>query len=550
MMKRCLFTLLLIVDVACLFCYGQDSEISIERAESFSRMAEFYYTANNYDKAIEYESQALRIQDSIFGNNSIQYASSAQNIAKYYYSRGNEKDDVNSRSDFNSATRYLTIAINTIKNTLLDGFFGTDSQSKYQIWQGVNNLFDSMFPSYVVRYPNDSTISCLYNTVLFSKGITWRNESILYANWKDIQSNLQDDEIAIEFISPVTPDNENVCFYALSLKKDYEAPHITGLFDIWQLQDSLNSCSSKEGKDLKLGRMVWGTMSKELVNSQKIFFSPTHVLHNIAIEYSPINNHEFYFDNYEFYRLSSTLELTKAKNPRRYQKAVLYGGLDYGTYPTENRADGSRSGLDPLYNTQSEIQNISDILKEKKVECVLYSGVRGNESSFKNLSKQGIDILHIATHGKWETVGIPHNQDQALLGSYLALSGANYLNGKDDSDGVITAYEISNIDFNHTGLVVLSACESALGEYGFDDGLIGLQRGFKIAGANTILMSIDKVDDEATRILMVEFYRNLMSGKTKHQSLKDAQKYLRSVDDGKYNDPKYWASFIMLDGLN
>ena len=89
-----------------------------------------------------------------------------------------------------------------------------------------------------------------------------------------------------------------------------------------------------------------------------------------------------------------------------------------------------------------------------------------------------------------------------------------------------------------------------MGEYGIDDSIMGLQRGFKIAGANTILMSIDKVDDEATKILMVEFYRNLMRGNTKHQSLKDAQKHLRQVENGKYDKPEYWASFIMLDGLN
>ena len=81
-------------------------------------------------------------------------------------------------------------------------------------------------------------------------------------------------------------------------------------------------------------------------------------------------------------------------------------------------------------------------------------------------------------------------------------------------------------------------------------GVYGLQRGFKKGGAKTILMSLDKVDDEATQILMVEFYRNLMGGKTKLQSLKDAQKHLRQVENGKYDDPKYWASFIMLDGLN
>ena len=115
---------------------------------------------------------------------------------------------------------------------------------------------------------------------------------------------------------------------------------------------------------------------------------------------------------------------------------------------------------------------------------------------------------------------------------------------------MVTALDISIMNFKELDLVCLSACESALGTLSDDDGILGLQRGFKKAGANTILMSLDKVDDEATKILMVEFYKNLMNGKTKHQSLKDAQKHLRHVDNGKYDKPEYWASFIMLDGLN
>lgn len=117
------------------------------------------------------------------------------------------------------------------------------------------------------------------------------------------------------------------------------------------------------------------------------------------------------------------------------------------------------------------------------------------------------------------------------------------------NDGILTASEISQLDFHGLDLVVLSACETGLGQLEFG-GVFGLQRGFKKAGANTILMSVDKVDDEATRILMVEFYRNLMNRETKLQSLKNALGYLRQVDNGKYNKPEYWASFIMLDGLN
>ena len=139
--------------------------------------------------------------------------------------------------------------------------------------------------------------------------------------------------------------------------------------------------------------------------------------------------------------------------------------------------------------------------------------------------------------------------------SGLLLSGANNawigkLPPTNIEDGILTAEEISLLDLAHTKIAVLSACDTGLGEVDDIDGVYGLQRGFKMAGVETLVMSLWKIPDDATRILMVEFYKNLMSGKSKHQSLKDAQKYLREVDNGKYDDPKYWAAFIMLDGLN
>lgn len=185
--------------------------------------------------------------------------------------------------------------------------------------------------------------------------------------------------------------------------------------------------------------------------------------------------------------------------------------------------------------------------------------------------------MHIATHGfyftkteakesqfarlemKLMTEGIQKTgrfvEDKPMTRSGLLFSGCNRAFRheqipEDEEDGILTAQEISTLDMRGLDLVVLSACQTALGDVISGEGVFGLQRGFKKAGANTILMSIDKVDDDATRILMVEFYRNLMNGKTKHQSLKDAQKHLRQVNNGKYDKPEYWASFIMLDGLN
>ena len=101
------------------------------------------------------------------------------------------------------------------------------------------------------------------------------------------------------------------------------------------------------------------------------------------------------------------------------------------------------------------------------------------------------------------------------------------------------------MNLGNVDMVVMSACQSGLGET-FGEGVFGLQRGFKLAGANTLLMSLWKVDDEATRILMTEFYHYFLSGKSKCESLYLAQQHLRST----HPEPEYWAAFILLDGLN
>lgn len=115
-------------------------------------------------------------------------------------------------------------------------------------------------------------------------------------------------------------------------------------------------------------------------------------------------------------------------------------------------------------------------------------------------------------------------------------------------DGILTAKEIARLDLSKVDLIVLSACETGLGDIS-GEGVFGLQRGLKKAGVKSLLMSLWKVDDEATQILMSEFYKNIISGKTKVEAFKEAQVYLRSTQGGKFNNAKYWAAFILLDAL-
>ena len=404
-------------------------------------------------------------------------------------------------------------------------------------------------------------------------------------SWTDIQKKLNDDDIAIEFIT-CRPDSVNQLNAALLLKKDYLCPKFVTLIDASQIKKFY-----LEGQSDSLFYNIWNPILEELKGVKNIYFSPSGEFHNIPIEHLPNKDGQYMHEQYNIYRLSSTQELLNPAKKHTNKDVVLYGGLNYNCdLPLVAKNDdlnispstidrglrdslSNRSGFEPLPNTRIEISEISSILKQSKIHSVAFMGDDGNEDSFKKLSGRPIDIIHLSTHGLYvkEFDDKDHRSlysrllnkdeeqetsliDRPLLRSFLVMAGGNQLpNHKfvpdDCEDGILTAQEISRLDFHGLDLVVLSACQTGLGDVD-SEGVWGLQRGFKKAGANTILMSLDKVDDEATRILMVEFYRNLMNGKTKHQSLKDAQKHLRGVENGKYNAPKYWASFIMLDGLN
>ena len=117
-------------------------------------------------------------------------------------------------------------------------------------------------------------------------------------------------------------------------------------------------------------------------------------------------------------------------------------------------------------------------------------------------------------------------------------------------DGVLTAREIAHLDLTSLDMVVLSACETGLGEVQ-GEGVFGLQRGFKKAGAQSLLMSLWSVDDEATQRLMQAFYdAHYRRHLSKRASLNEAQRQLRTYGGGRFNHPRFWAAFVLLDALD
>ena len=396
--------------------------------------------------------------------------------------------------------------------------------------------------------------------------------------WKDIQNHLHSEDVAIEFLSfPV--NNDSIVYTALLLRKGSESPKMITLFEEKQLTgfpDSLHY-QSKEMTDL-----VWKPLQAELEGIKNIYFSPSGALYNIGIEYLPG------MENYNIYRLSSTRELVTDLKTGTKKRAVLYGGLKYDAEFDKSVTDrslamldeafierpnvrgmGLRGGKEYLKHTKEEVDIIGKELNNANWVCVLDTAAMGTEESFKALSGKNVGCLHISTHGfyynkedadnaRYKFMLIDNNmisaEDKALTRSGLVMSRANHiLEDKvlpdNVEDGILTAKEIADVDLRGLDLVVLSACQTGLGDIAQGEGVFGLQRGFKKAGAKSILMSLWEVDDKATQILMTQFYKNLLSGQSKRQSLLAAQEYLRKVEDGKYDEPKYWAAFILLDGI-
>jgi CHAT domain-containing protein len=137
-------------------------------------------------------------------------------------------------------------------------------------------------------------------------------------------------------------------------------------------------------------------------------------------------------------------------------------------------------------------------------------------------------------------------KQEFLFHSGLVLTGANKSlaagSTSFQNDGIVTAFEVMNLDLSQTQLVVLSACETGLGKIENGEGVFGLQRSFMQAGARNVLISLWKVDDEATRDLMIKFYQYLAKGESLHNSLKKAQ-----ADQSRLlKDPSLWGGFVLV----
>ena len=427
-----------------------------------------------------------------------------------------------------------TAIIRERRKLILQNFDALSVEEKARLWKGKSDIFRTQMQASLLS-TNPSRGSILYNdNALFSKGLLLTvssnpdYKSILKTSWKDIQNKLKRKELAIEFIAVenLLEDPDSTDYIALVISKMMKEPM---LIKLCKASDLMVSNIQQETSQKEIFKQIWSKIGNITDDIKTIYFSTDGIL--------SIFPHEAIIQKYckniiNLYRLTSTRELVIKHRKIKSRQSVLYGGLKY---------DISLHPMNSLTYTEDEINIVKDFLSSQRQSCVLFKGTTGTCATLNELNQREFSFLHIATHGYFDDDTT--NMENAMSHCGLVMS-----------DRRITAEEISNIQSNGIKMVVLSACNSGLGEFTNGDGVFGLQRAFKLAGAQTILMTLWNIDDAFTLLFMKKYYYKIINGNSFQKALLDTQEELRNYHvpgyGYPYNNEKYWAGFVLLDAIN
>ena len=375
-------------------------------------------------------------------------------------------------------------------------------------------------------------------------------------DWKAIQAKLKEREAAIEIIRiKKNIRNDSIWYAALITKPGLTNPELVILENGKALESRYislykNSIRFKR-QDNQSFNAFWKPINDHLANTEKIYVSSDGVFNklNISTLYDTESG-KYVLEEIVVHNMTNTIDMLEDLSSFEIDETFsfnLIGNPDF----TKKSADDFE--ISQLPGTRIEVETIDSLASARNISPVMLLEGGASEENIKMIESP--DILHIATHGFF----LPDNtasddmyslENNPLMRSGLLLTGSqgsyrgdyiSFEGSLDSEDGILTAYEAMNLDLSGSELVVLSACETGLGEVKNGEGVYGLQRAFIIAGAKSILISLWKVDDTSTKELMILFYQNILNGIDKFEALNLAQKELRE----KYKMPYYWGAFVL-----
>jgi len=379
----------------------------------------------------------------------------------------------------------------------------------------------------------------------------------------DIQQVLKDNEAAVEIFRiryyDKTFSEDSVLYAALILKKNASNPEKVILPNGTGLETTYAGYYRKAIKskleDEESFIAYWKPIHTQLTGKTHIYVSLDGIYNQISLNGLRINKGKYLIDEYDISVVTNTKEIIEIahRKPQKPNHVYMIGNPDY-----QLGANVSKPTIKDLPGTKAEIDAIQKLLASNNCKTETYLQQSAKEDVVKKINQP--DVLHVATHGfflanvnknKEKVFGIEADKakEMPMLRSGLMFAGAEATaqNIKSteistENNGIFTAYEAMNLNLNSTKLVVLSACETGLGEIKSGEGVYGLQRAFQIAGTETLIMSLWKVADEQTQELMTLFYQKWLATNDKHKSFIEAQKELKK----KYPEPYFWSAFVLV----
>lgn len=403
--------------------------------------------------------------------------------------------------------------------------------------------------------------------------------AFLDIKFKDIREALGENEVVIDFTDFVKINGEHV-YAAYIIRHSEDHPTLLRLFSEDQIESLLgDNHTSKLYSDIlspKASDMIWTPLRKYVPDGAMVYYVPSGMMHQIAIESLALSDATLLGERYNFVRLSSAREVLDYDDGLHVSsdyKATLIGGLTYEVDGNDMMAESKKYDISPLlatrggnrdYNNQEpfryldnslpEVKEVAEVLKNKTISVSLLTGKEGTEEAFLAMTGDAPDVLLVSTHGFYYTadknsaVSYLSGYDDAMSLTGLIMAGANRAWRGDPlpesvQSGILTASKIARLDLGGNEIVALSACQTGQGE-ATPEGVYGLQRAFKKAGVQTIIMTLWSVSDLSTKEFMTTFFQRLSeNGWHKHEAFEYAKQTIRS----KYEEPYYWAPFVMLD---
>ena len=375
-----------------------------------------------------------------------------------------------------------------------------------------------------------------------------QKNGVALTNYEVVQDRLNEQETMIEFIQ----HEDDLIALVLKSEGDVEYVPLCRLQDIVQ---DLQRPIFQIYHDVKFTDKILGKLKRQLNDCKSVYYIPNGIFNQLAIGTLYLGKNQYVYDKADIKLLSNPTSILAdddliLKKSQNY--ISLWGGIDYGgtsdfvSTPKTRSALKRGDNLSRLRYSSLEVQKIASMLTEQSFPINLYMDSLATENTFKERNNQNDYILHISTHGFFND---KVNSSKSMYESGLFFAGANRYWSNDsifasqnEEDGILRAAEISTMNLTNCSMVVMSACETGLGFSHSSEGVYGLQRAFKLAGVDQVLMSLWEVDDQATEMLMTEFYERLLSGKSSDQALNESKDVVRR----NYPSPEDWGGFVLL----